>query len=308
MMDVAVFSLRDAAESAQRLAEALGVPHSPLAVHRFPDGEIKVTAAPAASLGIFYAPLNQPNDKLLALLFASEALRRQGARRLVLVAPYMCYMRQDAPFQPGEAVSQRVIGKLLAGAYDRVITVDAHLHRIKNIKDMFPGIEADDLSAVPAIAEALAPLVTNAQTLIAGPDEESEAWVRDLGGRLDLSYIVGRKTRHTDRHVDVVFEDPQRCTGKNVILLDDMISSGGTILACANTLRAAGASNVDVVVTHALFNEATANAFTAAGIRSIRSSDSVPHATNAIPLTATLAQALQQELHICSSAAVLDRE
>ena len=99
--------------------------------------------------------LDQPNDKLLALLFAAEALRRGGAKRLVLVAPYLCYMRQDAAFHEGEAISQKVIGRLLAGSVDRVITVDAHLHRTKNIRDVFPGIDAENLSAMPAIADAL---------------------------------------------------------------------------------------------------------------------------------------------------------
>ena len=88
-------------------------------------------------------------------MFAAEALRRNGAERLVLVAPYMCYMRQDTAFLDGEAISQKVIGRLLAGTVDRIITVDAHLHRTTDIRDVFPGIEADNLSAIPAIAESL---------------------------------------------------------------------------------------------------------------------------------------------------------
>ena len=73
-------------------------------------------------------------EKLVALLLAVEALRRNGAKRLVLVAPYLCYMRQDIAFQPGEAISQKAIGGLLAGLVDRVITVDAHLHRTPDIR------------------------------------------------------------------------------------------------------------------------------------------------------------------------------
>ena len=126
-----------------------------IASHRFPDGELRVTVGPAAPTTILYVPLDQPNDKLLALLFAAEALRRDGAKRLVLVAPYLCYMRQDAAFQTGEAISQKVIGRLLAATVDRVITVDAHLHRTEDIARRLSGIEADNLSAMPAIADAL---------------------------------------------------------------------------------------------------------------------------------------------------------
>ena len=111
--------------------------------------------SPATATTIVFASLDHPNDKLLALLFAAEALRRGGAKRLVLVAPYLCYMRQDDAFHPGEAISQMAVGRLLAGAFDRVVTVDAHLHRTKNIGHVFPGIEADNLSAMPAIADAL---------------------------------------------------------------------------------------------------------------------------------------------------------
>ena len=126
-----------------------------IAVHRFPDGELRVTVGLASETTIVFASLDQPNDKLLALLFASEALRRGGAKRLVLVAPYLCYMRQDAAFYQGEAISQKVIGSLLAGSFDRIVTVDAHLHRTTDIRDVFPGIEADDLSAMPAVADAM---------------------------------------------------------------------------------------------------------------------------------------------------------
>lgn len=171
--------LPSSAEAAQRLAARLGVGLHEIALHRFPDGELRVTVGPAASTVIVYASLNQPNDKLLALLFASEALRRGGAKRLVLVAPYLCYMRQDAAFHEGEAVSQKVIGRLLASAVDRLITVDAHLHRTKDIYDIFSGIEADNLSAMPAIADGLRASGFDPNTVVVGPDEESQAWVSE---------------------------------------------------------------------------------------------------------------------------------
>src|SRR5665811_2497243 len=89
------------AAEAERLAERLGVAMHAIALHRFPDGELRVIVGAAASTVIVYASLDQPNDKLLALSFAAEALRRGGAKRLVLVAPYLCYMRQDAAFHEG---------------------------------------------------------------------------------------------------------------------------------------------------------------------------------------------------------------
>jgi ribose-phosphate pyrophosphokinase len=280
---------------AARLAARLGVALHEIALHRFPDGELRVTAGPAAATTIVYASLDQPNEKLMALLFASEALRRGGARRLVLVAPYLCYMRQDTAFHPGEAVNQKVVGRLLADAVDRVITVDAHLHRTKDIHAVFPGIEADNLSAMPAIADALR-AGFDPKTVVVGPDEESQAWVSDLAARLGVQGAVARKTRRGDRSVEITFADPALLNGRPALLVDDIVSSGGTLVTCAKALQAAGATAVDAVVTHALFPPELEARLLQAGIRSLKSTDSIRHPSNAIALNAVLADALRKEL------------
>ena len=296
MNAVAVQALPSATRDAARLAARLGVPMHEIVLHRFPDGELRVTVGPAAATTILYIPLDQPNDKLVALLFAAEALRREGAKRLVLVAPYLCYMRQDAAFQRGEAISQQAIGRLIAATVDRVITVDAHLHRTDSIGSVFPGIEADDLSAMPAIADALRAAGFDPATLVVGPDAESQAWVSALAGRLGAKWAVAQKTRHGDHSVDIAFADPELVAGRPALLIDDIVSSGGTLLACAQALAAAGASTIDAIITHALFAPELTRGFLQAGIRSIRSTDSVPHPTNAIALDDILAQALRREI------------
>jgi ribose-phosphate pyrophosphokinase len=286
--------LPSAAADGKRLAARLGVPMREIALHRFPDGELRVTVGPPAHTTVIYAALDQPNEKLLAILLAAEALRREGAKRLVLIAPYLCYMRQDTAFQPGEAISQRVIGRLIAGVADRVITVDAHLHRTARIEDVLPGIEADNLSAMPAIAGALDARLDRT-TVVVGPDQESRPWVSDLAGRLGLAHAVARKVRNSDRSVEISFADPALLAGRPVLLVDDIVSSGGTLLACARALAAAGATAIDVVITHALFPAEMLDSFSRAGIRSVRSTHSVPHPTNAFPLDDILVAALGKE-------------
>jgi ribose-phosphate pyrophosphokinase len=291
---VALHCLPSGTADAGRLAAHLGLPLQEIAIHRFPDGEIRVTVGSAAPTSIIHASLDQPNDKLIAILFAAEALRRGGAKRLVLLAPYLCYMRQDAAFHPGEAISQRAIGRLIAGTFDRVITVDAHLHRTSDIKTVFPGIAADNLSAMPAIAGALAGI--DGATVVAGPDAESRPWVSDLATRLGLAYAVGRKTRRGDRSVEIDFAGQTAVTARPVLLVDDIVSSGGTLITCARALKELGATTIDAVITHALFPPGVVEEFAHAGIRSIRSTSSVAHPTNAIPLDAVLATALRNEL------------
>ena len=296
MTRAAIQSLPSAIADATRLAARLGVPAHTIEVHRFPDGELRVTVGPAATTTVVYASLDQPNDKLLAILFAAEALRREGVKRLVLVAPYLCYMRQDAAFHKGEAISQKVVGRLLADAVDRVITVDAHLHRTRNIADVFPDIDADNLSAMPAIAAALRASGFDPDTVVIGSDEESRPWVSDLATRLGLNHAVARKTRRSDRSVEIAFADPKLFAGRPALLVDDIVSSGGTLMTCAKALQAAGATTVDAVVTHALFAPELVRTLFESGIRSVKSTDSVPHPTNAIALDGILADALRKEI------------
>ena len=296
MTGAIVQCLPGATEQAGRLADRLGMAMHVIDVHRFPGGELRVTVGPAAPTTIVMTSLDQPNDKLVVLLLAAEALRRGGTTRLVLVAPYLCYMRQDTAFHAGEAISQRVVGRLLAGAFDRVITVDAHLHRTAHIAEVFPGIASDNLSAMPAVADYLDANGFDPATVIAGPDAESEPWVRDLARRLKADHAGARKTRHGDRSVDMTFADPALFADRPVLLVDDIVSSGGTMLACAKTLRAAGATSIDAVITHALFAAELTATFLDAGFRSIKSTDSVPHPTNAIELDALFAQALRVEI------------
>ena len=289
-------TLPTSARDAVRLVERLGVPCHEIAIHRFPDGEIRVTAGRAAPTTILYASLDRPNEKLIALLFAAEALRRGGTKRIVLLAPYLCYMRQDAAFHEGEAISQRVIGPLLASHFDRIITVDAHLHRTPDLKTVFPGIVSDNLSAMPAIADALRRTGLDPATIVVGPDAESLPWVNDLAGRLGLAYTVAQKVRRGDRAVAIEFPEPARQAGRPALLVDDIVASGGTLIACARALAAAGATTVDAVVTHALFPDDLCRDMAEAGIRSFRSTHSVPHATNAIVLDDLFVDALKGEL------------
>ena len=297
MSNVAIQCLPFGAADAGRLASLLGVALREIKLHRFPDGEIRVTVGAAAATTIIYASLDQPNDKLIALLFAAEALRRAGTKRLVLLAPYLCYMRQDAAFSEGEAISQKAVGRLISGIVDRVITVDAHLHRTPDIGAVFPGIEAEDLSAMPAIANSLRRTGTDPATIVAGPDAESAPWVSDLAGKLGLAHMVARKIRHGDRSVEIALPDPASVAGRPVLLVDDIVSSGGTLIGCAKALVAAGATAVDAVMTHALFPHEMVAAFRDAGIRSVRSTSSVPHPTNAIPLDDIFAAALRGEVN-----------
>ena len=278
-------------------AEALGarLDLSPKTIerHRFPDGELRLRLPPSLPpTVIVFATLDQPNEKLIELLLVARESRALGAGGLVLVAPYLCYMRQDVAFSPGEAVSQRIVGAFLAELFDGVLTVDPHLHRTATLARAVPARRALALSAAPLIGTFVASQRPGA--LLIGPDAESAPWVEAAASRAGLDFAVGAKTRHGDRAVDVVLPEVP-VAGRDVVLVDDMASTGRTLAQAARLLREAGAARVDAAVTHALFVGDAQEVMRAAGVAEIWSTDSIAHRTNRIALAPLLAGALRDD-------------
>lgn len=280
---------------AQSLARELGVPLAFIAEHRFPDGEIKLTLPPALPAEVtVLRGLQQPNHRLVALLLAARTARQLGARRLSLVAPYLAYMRQDMAFAPGEAVSQRIVAGFLGELFDRVVTIDPHLHRISSLDEVMPGARGIALGAAPLLGRWIAAQwPAGALPLLVGPDEEAEQWVRQAGAAGGLAGIVCTKTRRGDR--DVTVELPEDgVQGRAVVLIDDLASTGHTLEQAARALLARGAASVDAAVVHALFRDDALRRLHEAGIRRVWSTDAVAHETNVVSVAPLLAQGLRQ--------------
>lgn len=288
----ALYGFPESEGAARRLADRLGIPFRPVGLHRFPDGESLVRIDPPAGSAVLYRSLDRPNGKLVELLLAASALRDGGCRDLTLVAPYLAYMRQDAAFHPGEAVSQKVIGRLIAGAVDRVVTVNPHLHRTAGIAAVFPDIAAMAVDAAPAIAERLSTEAAMRDAVVIGPDEESRPWAEALARPLGLAVVTARKTRRGDRDVRVDLPEGSHLAGRPVLLLDDVASTGETLASCARAAKAAGAARVEAYVVHALYGHEVGHRLAAAGIERLRSSDSIPHPSNDLELAGLIASAL----------------
>jgi ribose-phosphate pyrophosphokinase len=290
-MTSAIFAFPECSEPAARLADALGIARLDFTLRRFPDGESLVRVAPPPRTALLYRSLDRPNEKIVELLLAASALRDAGAERLVLIVPYLAYMRQDAAFHEGEAVSQRVVGRLLAGACDALITIDPHLHRIASLAEVMPGIEAVSISAAPALSAALD---TASNPLLVGPDDESRQWVEAVAGPAGLEFLLGEKRRNGDRDVELDIPHAGRAAGRHVVLVDDLISSGATLKAAARLLRAAGARSIGVLATHCLASEPDIAQLRADGISTIRATDTTTGRVADIPTAAVLAQEIRR--------------
>ncbi len=277
---------------ATRLAEAANLRPVCVERHRFPDGELKLRIpAELPPRVVLFRSLADPNEKLVELLIIAGAARKHGAKQLVLVAPYLAYMRQDIEFNPGEAVSQRIVGSFLANLFDGVVTVDPHLHRVATLEEACPVAHPVVLTGADTLADLI--VARRQRPLLLGPDAESAQWVQVAAARHGLDYGVCTKVRSGDRDVAVALPEVD-VAGRAVVLLDDVASTGHTLAAAARLAKAAGAASVDAAVTHALLSEDAMRMLRNSGVGEIWSTDCIVHSTNATSMAPLLAQAVQR--------------
>jgi ribose-phosphate pyrophosphokinase len=289
-----ILGFPDSRRQALAVVEALDAQYGEVDVHRFPDGESKLTLPEIGDEHVVvFRSLHDPDRKLVELLLATRALRNQGVKRLSLIAPYLCYMRQDCAFRPGEIVSQKIIGGFLAELFDDVVTVDPHLHRISRLEEAVPAKNPIVVPAAPLFARYLAH--RSDQPLLVGPDAESEQWVSAIAKDSGLPFAIALKQRFGDRAVFVETPDVQ-VKGRNVVLIDDVASTGSTLIEVVAKLREQGAEKIDALVTHPLFVENAVNKLLHSGISEIGSSDSIPHSTNVVFLAPVLAETIRNAL------------
>ena len=218
-------------------------------LRKFPDGEKYVRVLGwAEELTVVSSTFAPQDEKIIELLLIGDALREAGVERLRAVVPYFAYSRQDRVTKEGEPVSVRAIMRILGIYYDELYVVD--IHNPKTLS-YFPG-KTVNISPAQAIAEYFAEKL--GEGLVLAPDRgalgRAEAVAETLG--LDYSHFEKRRISPTEvqmRPVDVDVE------GKNILIVDDIISTGGTMIRAAEILRRLGASKVFVGVTHGVFAE-----------------------------------------------------
>jgi len=286
-----VFAMPGSERQGRDLAGRLGAETGVLETRQFPDGEsyVRILSVVAGCDVVLVCSLARPDDQFLRLVFVARTLRELGASRITLVAPYLAYMRQDKRFHPGEAFTSAHFADLLSREVDRLVTVDPHLHRHKALSETY-AIPAVTLHAAPLLADWIVANVD--RPLIIGPDIESEQWVSDVAGRAGAPYVVLRKERHGDRNVEIAIPDLGEWAGRQPVLIDDIASSGRTLIETARGLIGQGLRPPVCVVVHALFADDAFAELSGLAER-IVSTDAVTHPSNGIPLAGLLAEALR---------------
>jgi len=286
---------------AQAVADALGIPLTNASVRRFADMEVFVEIHEnirGEDVFVIQSTSFPANDHLMELLITLDALRRSSARRVTAVVPYFGYARQDRKSSPRSPISAKLVANLItqAGA-DRVLTMDLHAGQIQGFFD----IPVDNLYAAPLFARDIQQRYAGRELMVVSPDVGGVVRARAIAQRLhtDLAIIDKRRPQAGVSEVMNVIGD---VSGRDCIVIDDIIDSGGTHCNAAEALIKNGARSVSVYVTHGVFSGGAVARVAAAPIESmavtdtIAATDAVRQSTNIrqLPIAPLLAEAMRR--------------
>lgn len=291
-MEMIIFSLPQDDPLATILANKLKIEKGIADIRDFPDGEtyVRIDSDVKNKSILLICSLDHPNDKFLPLLFTIKTLKQLGAKKICLVSPYLPYFRQDKQFKPGEAITSVLFAECISGLIDELITIDPHLHRIKNISDIY-SIPTTLLHAIKPISEWIQKNVIS--PLIIGPDEESAQWVISIAKEINAPYMIVKKTRYGDKNV--VIEIPEITdTSKTPVLVDDIISTGSTMCAVIQELLIRKLKKPICIGVHALFNQAAQTNMLRAGAQEIISCNTIRHPSNKIDITDIILEGIKK--------------
>ncbi|MBX5475772.1 MAG: ribose-phosphate pyrophosphokinase [Clostridia bacterium] len=258
----------------EAIARYVGIQLGAIEIGRFSNGETRVSVLESVrgqNVFVIQPTCHPANDTLMELLIVIDALKRASALRVNAVIPFYGYSRQDRKLGPREPITAKLVANLLtvAGA-DRVVTVDLHAGQIQGFFD----VPVDHLTAVPIIAEYIRSLGLERATIVS-PDSGGVARARELSNRLGVGLAIIDKRRSGPNQIEEmnVIGDVQ---DRDVVIIDDMIDTAGTICMGAVMLKERGARRVYAACTHPVLSGAAVERLAEAPFEEIIVSDTIP--------------------------------
>ena len=291
-MQPLMFNLDDSSSLANAIAQQLDAETGQISLRQFPDKEtyLRVLTPCKGRSVLVFCNLYQPDDKILRLLFLAATLRELGATKIGLVTPYLAYMRQDKRFNPGECISSRPFAKLLSDKFDWLVTVDPHLHRYESLDEIYT-LQGRVVHAAPMIANWISENIE--RPLLIGPDSESEQWVSDVAKLAGAPFQVLSKIRRGDYDVEVSLPDVEKWRQHTPVLVDDIISSGRTMIETVEHLYAEQLPKPVCIAVHGLFSDTAYQNLS--NLAQVVTCNSVIHTSNAIDLSRAIAEEVGQQ-------------
>ena len=237
---------------AQEIAKKMGIELSPATIGRFSDGEIQVkitNSVRGADCYVLQPTCAPVNENIMELLVIADALKRASARRITAVIPYYGYARQDRKAEPRVPITSKLVANLItASGIDRVLTVDLHARQIQGFFD----IPVDHLYARPVLFQYFKDLNLD-NPIVVSPDAGGVERARSFAKLLnaDLAIVDKRRPRPNEAAIMNIIGD---VNGRNAIILDDMIDTGGTLTKVADAIKKAGALKVYAAASHGVLS------------------------------------------------------
>jgi ribose-phosphate pyrophosphokinase len=281
---------------ASKVASELNIGAGTLEVRRFPDGEkyLRVLSdVRGQNVAVIQSIHHTPDELLFEYLLLADALKDLGARKVIAFIPYFAYARQDERFKPGEALSFKTVSKLIESVgTDEIYTIDMHQHRIIKCSEVF-AIPSHNLSAMPLLADHIQKLGKLQNPLVIGPDAEAEQWAKVAAQRLGADFDVFEKRRLGDAKVEV---RPRKsnANGRDVLIVDDIISTGGTIVEAARILHGQGARRIQVACTHPILAPGALEKIKDTGVEDVIGTDTVPSPISVVTVAPLIAEQLRK--------------
>ena len=291
MSKLTVISGKSSESLAKELSKKIKAKFVKSEIRVFPDGESKITLIGKLSKkkSIVVQSIYPPVDTNLVQALSLITKAKENSSEVIVVIPYMGYARQDREFLPGEIITMKVLGKLFksAGA-SKIIVIDIH----SSIALKHFSIKTKNVTAIPDLVGYFKKLSLK-NPLVVSPDQGGKERVKEFAKEFNSDYIVLKKTRDRKTgEVEIKTKNLEEVKNRDLILVDDIISTGGSIIKATQFLKKQKCRRIYVACTHALLMNDAEKKIKKAGVTSIISTNTIPGKTSKVDISKTIAKAI----------------
>ncbi|ADG13580.1 ribose-phosphate pyrophosphokinase [Methanocaldococcus infernus ME] len=276
-------------ELAYKVSKALDVEMARVEFKRFPDNEIyvRILSEVNEDEAVIVSTQREQNDAIVEAILLADALKECGVKEITLVAPYLAYARQDKLFNPGEAISIRALAKIYSNIFDRVITINPHEEHIKEFFTI-PFISGD---AVPKLAEYVKDKLND--PIVLGPDQGALRFAKVAAEVLGTEYDYLEKTRISPTEIKIAPKSLD-VKDRDVLIVDDIISTGGTVATAAKMLKEQGANEIIAACVHPVLIGDALNKLYFSGIKEVVGTNTFSSEVSRVDVSEVIAKLIKE--------------